>query len=80
MRPMPVTLLDLVVLGVVLISALLAMVRGFTREVLSIASWVARRRGRLSCIRCVLPYVKPYIPNATASPWRPRRRRCSWSR
>ncbi len=38
---MPITLLDLIVLGVVLISALLAMVRGFTREVLSIASWVA---------------------------------------
>ena len=38
---MPVTILDLVVIGVVLISALLAAVRGFTREVLAIASWVA---------------------------------------
>lgn len=38
---MPITLLDLIVLGVILISALLAMVRGFTREVLSIASWAA---------------------------------------
>ena len=38
---MPITLLDFIVLGVVLISALLAMVRGFTREVLSIASWAA---------------------------------------
>ncbi len=39
---MPVTDLSIVVvIGVVLISALLAMVRGFTREVLSIASWVA---------------------------------------
>lgn len=38
---MPITPLDLIVLGVVLISALLAMVRGFTREVLSIASWAA---------------------------------------
>jgi membrane protein required for colicin V production len=38
---MPVTLLDLIVLGVILLSALLAMVRGFTREVLSIASWAA---------------------------------------
>ena len=37
---MPVTILDLVVIGVVLISALLAAVRGFTREVLAIASWV----------------------------------------
>lgn len=38
---MPIALLDFVVLGIVLISALLAMVRGFTREVLSIASWAA---------------------------------------
>src|SRR5690606_30916280 len=38
---MPITLLDFLVLGIVLISALLAMVRGFTREVLSIASWIA---------------------------------------
>ena len=34
---MPIALLDFIVLGIVLISALLAMVRGFTREVLSIA-------------------------------------------
>jgi membrane protein required for colicin V production len=38
---MPITLLDLIVLGVILLSALLAMIRGFTREVLSIASWAA---------------------------------------
>ena len=38
---MPITLLDFIVLGVILLSALLAMVRGFTREVLSIASWAA---------------------------------------
>ena len=33
--------LDLGVIAIVLISALLAMVRGFTREVLAIASWGA---------------------------------------
>jgi membrane protein required for colicin V production len=38
---MPIALLDFIVLGIVLLSALLAMVRGFTREVLSIASWAA---------------------------------------
>lgn len=36
---MPVAILDLVVIGVLLISGLLAMLRGFTREVLAIASW-----------------------------------------
>lgn len=38
---LPITLLDFIVLGVMLVSAVLAMVRGFTREVLSIASWAA---------------------------------------
>ena len=36
---MPITVLDLVLLGVMLISGLLAMVRGFMREILSIAAW-----------------------------------------
>ncbi len=36
---MPVTILDLVVIGIVTISGLLAAVRGFTREVLAIGSW-----------------------------------------
>lgn len=38
---MVITGLDFIVIVVMLISALLAMVRGLTREVLSIASWVA---------------------------------------
>lgn len=38
---MIITGLDFIVIVVTLISALLAMVRGLTREVLSIASWVA---------------------------------------
>lgn len=38
---MSITLLDLILIAVMAISAILAMVRGFTREVLSIASWVA---------------------------------------
>ena len=38
---MPITILDLVLLAVMLISGLLAMVRGFMREILSIAAWLA---------------------------------------
>ena len=37
---MPVTYLDLAVIGIVLLSGIFAMVRGFTREVLAIGSWV----------------------------------------
>jgi membrane protein required for colicin V production len=64
MSQLPVTALDLVVLGVVLISALLAAVRGFTREVLAIASWVAAAAAAYALHPMVLPYAKEYIPNA----------------
>ena len=37
---MPITLLDFILIGVMLVSAVLAMVRGFMREVLSIAAWI----------------------------------------
>jgi membrane protein required for colicin V production len=36
---MPITLLDVLLLVVMLISGLLAMIRGFMREILSIAAW-----------------------------------------
>jgi membrane protein required for colicin V production len=64
---MPVTLLDLIVIGVMLISALLAMVRGFTREVLAIAAWAAAAVAALFLHGYVLPYVKPYIKNETVA-------------
>src|ERR1043166_8303945 len=35
-----ITILDFILLGVMLVSALLAMIRGFMREILSIAAWV----------------------------------------
>jgi membrane protein required for colicin V production len=64
MSQLPVTALDLVVLGVILISALLAAVRGFTREVLAIASWVAAAAAAYALHPSVLPYAREYIPNA----------------
>jgi membrane protein required for colicin V production len=62
---MPVTLLDLIVIGVMLISALLAMVRGFTREVLAIAAWAVAAVATLLLFSRVLPLVTPYIKNDT---------------
>jgi membrane protein required for colicin V production len=64
---MPITLLDLLVIGIMLISALLAMVRGFTREVLSIAAWVAAAAAALFLHPYVLPYLTPYIANPTVA-------------
>ena len=36
---MPLTLLDFILLGIMLLSGLLALMRGFTREVLSLVAW-----------------------------------------
>ena len=63
---MPVTILDLVVIGVVLISALLAAVRGFTREVLAIASWIAAAAVAWVFHPQLVPFVKQYIPASSA--------------
>jgi membrane protein required for colicin V production len=57
--------LDLALLAIVLISALLSMVRGFTREVLAIASWAAAAVSAYYFYPLVLPYVKPYIQKDT---------------
>lgn len=60
---MPITLLDGVLVGFALVSAVLAMVRGFSREVLSIASWVAAAAAAYFFHPAVVPYVAPYIDN-----------------
>jgi membrane protein required for colicin V production len=58
---MPVTLLDVVLLAVMLISGLLAMIRGFMREVLSIASWVAAAAATVYFYPRLLPQAKQYF-------------------
>mgnify|MGYP001766651249 CR=1 FL=1 len=58
-----ITLLDGIVVVVVLVSALLAMYRGFLREVLSIASWVAALAVAVMFHKQALPTVKAYIAN-----------------
>lgn len=58
-----VTLLDGIVITVMLVSALLAMYRGFLREVLSIASWGAAAVVAYLFHKQLLPYVKAYVPS-----------------
>lgn len=58
---MPITLLDGMLLVIMLISAVLAMIRGFVREVLSIASWIAAAAAAFLLYKQVLPYAKQYI-------------------
>lgn len=60
---MPITLLDGILVGFTLVSAMLAMVRGFSREVLSVASWAAAAAAAFFFYKPVVPYVQPYIDN-----------------
>lgn len=53
--------LDLAVLIVVLMSGLLALLRGFTREVLAILSWVVAAAAAYFFHPLVTPYFKPYV-------------------
>jgi membrane protein required for colicin V production len=64
---MPITVLDLVLLGVMLISGLLAMVRGFMREILSIAAWGAAALVTLYSFSKLLPTAKTYFNNDTVA-------------
>lgn len=59
---MPITLLDGIFLIVLLISAFLAMIRGFVREVLSIGAWVAAAVATIYLFDTLLPHVKTYLP------------------
>lgn len=62
---MSITLFDVIVIGVVLISAVLAMVRGFVREVLAIASWLIAAVATFYLYELLRDVIQPYIENET---------------
>jgi membrane protein required for colicin V production len=62
---MPITLLDIIVLAVMLLSGLLAMIRGFMREILSIAAWGTAALTTLYAYQKLLPSAKAYFNNDT---------------
>jgi membrane protein required for colicin V production len=64
---MPITLLDIIVLAVMLLSGLLAMIRGFMREILSIAAWGAAALTTLYAFSKLLPIAKTYFNNDTVA-------------
>src|SRR5438045_5699703 len=64
---MPITILDLVLLAVMLISGLLAMGRGFLRALLSIAAWAAAALVTLYAFSKLLPTAKTYFNNDTVA-------------
>ena len=66
--------LDLGILGIILVSALLSMMRGFTREVLAIGSWAAAAAAAYYFYPVVMPYATPYLPQGNRRSGRFRRR------
>ncbi|WP_208433871.1 CvpA family protein [Bartonella taylorii] len=60
---MIITVLDGIVVAVILFSAFLAMLRGFSREVLSLASWAIAAVATLFLFKPVLPFFEQYLSN-----------------
>jgi membrane protein required for colicin V production len=61
MDSFPLTLVDLALIAVVLISAILAFGRGFAHEALSIAGWVGAALAVIFGLPLVRPYVRDFI-------------------
>ena len=64
---MPITLFDGLLIGLMLVSGVLAMIRGFSRELLAIASWVAAAAAAFFFYPDLAPYVAPYTAQVTSS-------------
>ncbi len=62
---LPINGLDLAVCVVLLISALLAFIRGFVHEVLSVAAWA----GALAAASYGLPYARPFAHKVIPFGW-----------
>lgn len=64
---MPITILDGILIVVMLISAILAMIRGFSREVFSIASWGVAGVAALYFYKSLSPTVANLIPSVASN-------------
>jgi membrane protein required for colicin V production len=66
-RAMPISWLDVILIVIMLISGFLAMVRGFTREVLSIFSWAVAAVAALYLTPKYSGMLTPYIDNPSVA-------------
>ena len=62
---MPITWLDFLLLAIMLVSGVLAMIRGFLREVLSVAAWAAAAVATLMLYDKLLPIAESNIGSGT---------------
>lgn len=65
---MPITLLDGILIIIMLVSAVLAMIRGFSREVLSVASWVAAAAAAFFLYAHLAPFIQTNLPSVASNP------------
>ena len=63
MNQLPINPVDLAILGIMLLSAIFSWVRGFTGEVLAVASWAAASVAAYYLHPMALAYLTPIIPN-----------------
>jgi len=61
--------LDYIVLTVILLSALLALLRGFVRELFSLVAWVGAYFASLKLYTLAIPLSKHYIKNTQVAEW-----------
>ncbi|WP_336287875.1 MULTISPECIES: CvpA family protein [unclassified Bartonella] len=64
---MAITILDGIVVIIVLLSAFLSMLRGFSREILSLMSWAISAVATLFLFKPVLPFFEQYLSNKTVA-------------
>ena len=64
---MPITLFDGLLIGLMLVSGVLAMIRGFSREILSVGSWIAAAAAAFFFYKRLSPLVAPYTAQITSS-------------
>ncbi|MEM9280003.1 MAG: CvpA family protein [Pseudomonadota bacterium] len=64
---MPIELLDIILIALMIISGFLAMVRGFSREVLSISSWVIAGLVAFTFFGQLTPLVAEYTVSVTSN-------------
>ncbi len=64
---MPIEPLDIILIAMMLISGILAMIRGFSREVLSISSWIIAGLAAMVFYKSLSPTVAGYTASITTN-------------
>jgi membrane protein required for colicin V production len=65
MEALPITMMDIGIIAILLISGLLAFIRGFAKEMLSVGAWVGAALAALYAF----PYVQPYARELISIPF-----------